>query len=186
MKTALVYAADERALEKNLPLFFADKNYLDYEQIVIATDINYFLNTNIKVIENHAEQIAENLLITVISCLEVIGRLSDKAVVSDTPSTTKYEYYRRKHDTTIKKPIKPIYYVLDKKEETTKNKYNSIRAIGKLEFNHSFKVRGHWRRISEKSYGKDRQGNYNILGYTWVTEYVKGEGELIKKLRVIK
>ena len=182
--TGTVYVPSSELFAGNVPFYI--KNYLDYEQIVIATDINYFLNTNIKVIEDHAEQIAENLLITVISCLEVIGSLSDKAVVSDTPSTTKYEYYRRKHDTTIKKPVKPIYYVLDKKEETTKHKYNSIRAIGKLEFNHSFKVRGHWRRISDKTYGKDRNGNYNILGYTWVTEYIKGEGELVKKLRVIK
>ena len=131
-------------------------------------------------------ELIENLFITVIACLDVIGNLPNRAVVSDTPCTTKYEYYRRKHDTTIKKPIKPIYYVLDQKEETTKHKYHSIRAIGKLEFNYSFKVRGHWRRISDKTYGKDRNGNYNILGYTWVTEYVKGEGELVKKLRVIK
>ena len=182
--TGTMYVPSNKLFTGNVPFYI--KNYPDTKQIVIATDMEYFLNTNIKVIKDHAEQIAENLLITVISCLEVIGSLSDKAVVSDTPSTTKYEYYRRKHDTTIKKPVKPIYYVLDKKEETTKNKYNSIRAIGKLEFNHSFKVRGHWRKISDKTYGKDRNGNYNILGYTWVTEYIKGEGELVKKLRVIK
>lgn len=123
---------------------------------------------------------------TIFTCLKVVSDLSNKAVVSDTPTTTQYEYYRRKHAEAIKKPVKPIYYVLAKKEETVKHKYNNIRAIGKLEFNHSFKVRGHWRRISEKSYGKDRNGEYNILGHTWVTEYVKGEGELVKKLRVIK
>ena len=182
--TGTMYVPSNKLFTGNVPFYI--KNYPNTKQIVIVTDMKYFLNTNIKVIKDHAEQIAENLLITVISCLEVIGSLSDKAVVSDTPSTTKYEYYRRKHDTTIKKPVKPIYYVLDKKEETTKNKYNSIRAIGKLEFNHSFKVRGHWRKISDKTYGKDRNGNYNILGYTWVTEYIKGEGELVKKLRVIK
>ena len=182
--TGTMYVPSNKLFTGNVPFYI--KNYPDTKQVVIATDMEYFLNTNIKVIEDHAEQIAENLLITVISALEVIGSLSDKAVVSDTPSTTKYEYYRRKHDTTIKKPVKPIYYVLDKKEETTKNKYHSIRAIGKLEFNYSFKVRGHYRRISDKTYGKDRNGNYNILGYTWVTEYVKGEGELVKKLRVIK
>ena len=179
-----MYVPSNKLFTGNVPFYI--KNYPDTKQLVITTDMKYILNTNIKVIKDHAEQIAENLFITVISALEVIGSLSDKAVVSDTPSTTKYEYYRRKHDTTIKKPIKPIYYVLDKKEETTKHKYNSIRAIGKLEFNHSFKVRGHYRKISDKTYGKDRNGNYNILGYTWVTEYVKGEGELVKKLRVVK
>ena len=182
--TGTMYVPSNKLFTGNVPFYI--KNYPDTKQIVIATDTKYFLNTNIKVIKDHVEQIAENLLITVISCLEVIGSLSDKAVVSDTPSTTKYEYYRRKHDTTIKKPVKPIYYVLDKKEETTKHKYNGIKAIGKLEFNHSFKVRGFWRRISEKSYGKDRQGNYVVLGYTWVVEHYRGNGELVKKLRVIK
>ena len=182
--TGSLYVPYNKLFVGNIPFYV--KLYTENKQIVISVSIKPFLNANTEVLKNHAEQIAENLLITVISCLEVIGSLSDKAVVSDTPSTTKYEYYRRKHDTTIKKPVKPIYYVLDKKEETTKNKYHSIRAIGKLEFNHSFKVRGHYRRISDKTYGKDRNGNYNILGYTWVTEYVKGEGELVKKLRVIK
>ena len=40
------------------------------------------------------EEMAENLFVTIISALSVISNLSDKAVVSDTPSTTKYEYYR--------------------------------------------------------------------------------------------
>lgn len=179
-----LYVPHNKLFAGNIPFYV--KLYTENKQIVISVSIKPFLNANTEVLKSHAEQIAENLLITVISCLEVIGRLSDKTVVSDTPSTTNYEYYRRKHDTTIKKPVKPIYYVLDKKEETTKHKYNSIRAIGKLEFNHSFKVRGHWRKVSDKTYGKDRNGSYNILGYTWVTEYVKGEGELVKKLRVIK
>lgn len=116
----------------------------------------------------------------------VINSLNKKSVVVDTPSTPQTEYYRRKHAETIKRYNRPIYYVLDKKEETKKVNYYKIQSRGHLEFTHSFKVRGHWRRISEKSYGKDRNGNYNILGYTWVTDYVKGNGELAQKLRVIK
>lgn len=169
-------------LKGNLP--FAIKTFED-KQIVISTDLTPLLKTGSKVIIDHIEEMAENLFVTIISALEVVGSLSDKVVVSDTPTTTKYEYYRRKHDTTIKKPVKPIYYVLDKKEETTKNKYHSIRAIGKLEFSHSFKVRGHYRHLNPKKKGHDRNGK-EILGFTWVHEYIKGEGELVKKLRVIK
>ena len=182
--TGSMYVPSNNLFKGNFTFYV--KLYTDTKQIVISTSIKPFLNANIETIKNHAEQIIENLFITIIACLDVIGNLPNRAVVSDTPNTTKYEYYRRKHDTTIKKPVKPIYYVLDKKEETTKHKYHSIRAIGKLEFNHSFKVRGFWRRISEKSYGKDRQGNYVVLGYTWVVEHYRGNGELVKKLRVIK
>ena len=170
-------------LEGNLP--FAIKLFED-KQVVISTDLTPLLKTGSKVIIDHIEEMAENLFVTIISALSVISNLSNKTVLADTPSTPHTEYYRRKHAETIKRYNRPIYYVLDKKEETKKVKYNQIESRGHLEFTHSFKVRGHWRRISEKSYGKDRNGNYNILGYTWVTDYIKGNGELAQKLRVIK
>lgn len=170
-------------LKGNLP--FAIKLFKD-KQVVISTDLTPLLKTGSKVIIDHIEEMAENLFVTIISALSVISNLSNKTVVADTPSTPQIEYYRRKHAETIKRYNRPIYYVLDKKEETKRVNYNKIESRGHLEFTHSFKVRGHWRRISEKSYGKDRQGNYNILGYTWVTDYIKGNGELAQKLRVIK
>ena len=58
--------------------------------------------------------------------------------------------------------------------------------MGNLEYSFAFKVRGHWRHINEGTFGKDRNGNYNVKGYTWVTEYTKGEGELAKRIRVIE
>ena len=170
-------------LKGNLP--FAIKLFED-KQVVISTDLTPLLKTGSKVIIDHIEEMTENLFVTIISALSVISNLSNKTVVADTPSTPQTEYYRRKHAETIKRYNRPIYYVLDKKEETKKVKYSQIESRGHLEFTHSFKVRGHWRRISEKSYGKDRNGNYNILGYTWVTDYIKGNGELVQKLRVIK
>ena len=170
-------------LKGNLP--FAIKLFED-KQVVISTDLTPLLKTGSKVIIEHIEEMAENLFVTIISALEVISSLSKKSVVVDTPSTPQTEYYRRKHAETIKRYGRPIYYVLDKKEETKKAKYNQIQSRGHLEFTHSFKVRGHWRRIDEKSLGKDRQGNYGITGFTWVNEYVKGEGELVQRLRVIK
>ena len=170
-------------LKGNLP--FAIKLFED-KQVVISTDLTPLLKTGSKVIIDHIEEMTENLFVTIISALSVISNLSNKTVVADTPSTPQTEYYRRKHAETIKRYNRPIYYVLDKKEETKKVKYNQIESRGHLEFTHSFKVRGFWRRISEKSYGKDRQGNYIVLGYTWVVEHYRGKGELVKKLRVIK
>lgn len=148
---------------------------------IISSDIN------IPLIKEHTPTLLENTFQVAIQVGEVLNNLSKKQVAVDTPAHPNlHEYYRRKRKPTIKIPQRPIYYVLgDKKEDVTK-KYNSIHSMGKLEYSHAFKVRGHWRRIDEKSLGKDRNGDYGVHGYTWVTEYIKGEGELTKKLRVIK
>lgn len=53
--------------------------------------------------------------------------------------------------------------------------------------NYSYEVMGHWRKLQNiKQIGKDRYGYRNVKGYTWVIPYTKGEGELIKKVRVVK
>ena len=130
--------------------------------------------------------VLEETFVAVNSTCKVLNNLSKHAVAVDVPTGTKHEYFRRKHGTTIKVPERPIYYVLDKQEEKKKYKYNDIKARGTLEFSHAFKVRGHWRKVSDNTYGKDRNGIYKVKGYTWVTEHVKGEGELVKKVRVVK
>ena len=123
----------------------------------------------------------------VIKVCEVLDDLSHKAVAVDKPKNpNQFEYYRRKRKPKIKIPQRTIYYVLGEKNEDVTPKYKSIRAIGNLEYTYAFKVRGHWRKIDDKHYGKDRNGNYNVAGYTWVNEYTKGEGELAKRIRVIE
>lgn len=123
------------------------------------------------------------LLGLLIFTLKTLCNLPKHSVVSDTPKHA--EYYTRKHGSTIK-VIKPIYYVLDKKEETEKRNYNRIKPLGHLAFDHSFKVIGHWRKISPHTYGKNRNGEYVVTGMTWVKEHVRGEGDLIRKIRVVK
>ena len=91
-----------------------------------------------------------------------------------TDTTTHAVYYTRKHGSTIK-AIKPIYYVLDKKEEKEKRNYNRIKPLGSIAFDHSFKVIGHWRKISPHTYGKNRNGEYVVTGMTWVKEHNRGE-----------
>jgi hypothetical protein len=119
-------------------------------------------------------------LVKVIKCLT---NLPKHSVATDTPKHA--EYYTRKHGSTIK-AIKPIYYVLDKKEEKEKRNYNRIKPLGSIAFDHSFKVIGHWRKISPHTYGKNRNGEYVVTGMTWVKEHTRGEGDLIKKIRVVK
>lgn len=53
----------------------------------------------------------------------------------------------------------------------------------KIEWSHAFSVRGHWCRI--QTIGKNREGKYIVSGFTFVREHVRGEGELVKKIRIV-
>ena len=77
-------------------------------------------------------------------------------------------------------PISSVTYIVPKK-----NTVSFERKMGRsFDWSHSFEVRGHWRKI--KGIGKDREGQYCINGFTWVSPSVKGKGDLVKKIRVIK
>lgn len=133
-----------------------------------------------------ADKIATSLFKGIIIVVKDLNALSHKAVAVDKPANNFYEYYRRKRKPTIKIPRRPIYYVLGEKNEDVSVKYRYIQPKGTLEYSYAFKVRGHWRRVGDKTLGKDRNGVYGIKGYTWVIEHIRGEGELSKRLHVVK
>lgn len=132
---------------------------------------------------NNVKKLFESGLTHVIVTLRVLNNLPKYAVASDTQP--KSDYYTRKHASTLKVSNRPIYYVLDKKMEKMHVTSCGIKARGTLEFTHSFKVRGHWRTLQTGRVGKDRNGDYKIKGYTWVTEHIKGTGELVHRTRII-
>lgn len=133
--------------------------------------------------EAHFNEELSNHFHLIIKAIKCLTNLPKHSVATDTPR--KAEYYTRKHGSTIK-VIKPIYYVLDKKEEKNPVSFKRIKPLGNCCFDHSFRVIGHWRRINPKSYGKNRNGEYVVTGMTWVKEHTRGEGDLIKKIRVVK
>ena len=138
--------------------------------------------------ENIVEEAIKVGLMTLVAniyfALVKLNNLPKHSVATDTPK--KAEYYTRKHASTIK-VIKPIYYVLDKKEEKNPISFKRIRPLGQCCFDHSFLVRGHWRRINPNTYGKNRSGEYVVTtGFTWVKEHTRGDGDLVKKIRVLK
>jgi hypothetical protein len=47
-----------------------------------------------------------------------------------------------------------------------------------IDWSHRWEVRGHWRRLDADSIGKDRDGNYVVAGWTWVTPHEKGDPSL--------
>ncbi len=78
------------------------------------------------------------------------------------------------------KIIKPVTFL-----STNKNINIYEREIGHpVKWTHCWEVMGHWRLT--KSIGKDRDGKYNEIGRTWVNPSIKGDGELIKKIRFIR
>lgn len=76
-----------------------------------------------------------------------------------------------------------IIYVATEKTVKT-NEDIAKRLIKKPDF--AYEVMGHWRRLFGKSnLGKNRQGNYCVVGRTWVKEHVRGQGELKKRTRLV-
>lgn len=62
-------------------------------------------------------------------------------------------------------------------------RYTGTKSV---DWSHRFEVRGHWRKL-DGGLGKDREGNYCVSGFTWVTHHIRGPEHLplVKKVRVI-
>ena len=110
-----------------------------------------------------------------------LDSLNQKAVMVD--KCKKSEYYSFKGRSTIK-VTRPIYYVLDRKDYVYQSK--NIKPLTKLEYSQAFRVRGHWRKMHDGFIGKDRYGERCVKGCTWVKDFVKGDGELTKRIRSFK
>lgn len=109
--------------------------------------------------------------------LDVLNELQNKTVLYDEPTQIKTTYYRYKNKNKGVRKVnnKPIYIILNKEKHANKMKYDNINKQGKITYNISFAVIGHWRRLKDNyRLGKDRNGIYNIKGFTWVNSFIKG------------
>ncbi len=131
-------------------------------------------NEFLQIKETTIKMVEGGFLCGIIQTQKVFEKLSKHEIIVDKNEKMKPEYYsfKDKAKKTIKVTNRPIYYVLDKKDYEKRNYH--IKPIGKLEYSHAFKVRGHWRRIDVKSIGKDRNGDYKIEGFTWVIDHIRG------------
>lgn len=75
--------------------------------------------------------------------------------------------------------VKKLVILANKKYKDRKSLYNEP-----IEYLHSWRVMGHWRSIDQNKIGKDREGNYRIVGRTWIKNFIKGKGPLIEKERI--
>jgi hypothetical protein len=84
----------------------------------------------------------------------------------------------------VKKTYKPtnVIYIREKAQNDSIT-HHSIRPIA---HDSPFEVHSHWRRISEDTMGKDRNGNRTVKGATWINTYKKGVGQIVTKIRKVK
>lgn len=110
--------------------------------------------------------------------LAIVGRfleiLSDKNSIVGKSKKSKNPLFRNKCK------YKNVVFVSDKRYI----KQNVEQEPTLIEWSHRWEVMGHWRRCS--TVGKDRDGNYNVIGLTWVSPHIRGEGELVIKTRIVK
>jgi len=102
-----------------------------------------------------------------------------KAISSKDIRKGKSNYKQKVYDQEGNKIIKRTVFISNKKyiPET------ELRSNSTINWSHQWEVMGHWRRV--KRLGKDRAGDYCVNGFTWVDNFIKGEGNLIKKPRIV-
>ena len=111
----------------------------------------------------------------------VLDSLNKREVITDHASRPEYYTFKDKNKKTVKIENRPIYYILNKGTKT-----HGIKTITHLEYSHAFNVIGHWRKLNGKNKGLNRQGQRVVEGHTWIKPFVKGQGELVQRVRIVK
>lgn len=170
-------------------------NYLLDKLIINYNSDNLIHNIN-KIYSNTEEGIKayqyflKFMIYDIYVIAKVFEKLQQQTIIIDEPTENKATYYRYKDKSKGAKKVnnKPIYIILDKEKKGKKYDYSNIKKQGVLKYDFAFPVIGHWRKLSDsRKLGKDRQGNYNIQGYTWVKSFIKGnkDGIIQQKERII-
>lgn len=88
------------------------------------------------------------------------------------------KYIRVRKDKVLKITNRPTYIILNKKDETQARKFTNAQR-SQITYACSWIVRGHYRNLQyEQHIGKDRFGNYTMVGKTWIEPYIKGDRNL--------
>ena len=128
------------------------------------------------------EEMVVEVALSVISIFNILNHKSWTVVSNEAPVKVKTRVGRKL--TKYKYKPSSIVYVSTKQKFCTRHPEHSHRIINKP--NYAYEVRGHWRRLQYHQIGKDREGLRGIKGFTWVTSFTKGEGEVMKKVRIVK
>lgn len=124
----------------------------------------------------------ENLIKAVYSVLNRFDRTKITYVANDKG----FQERGRVDRDFVKVKYKPsdVIYLSGVRELKKSNPEVAHRIISKPTY--AYEVMGHWRKVDEKTIGKDREGKREVHGYTWVVPHTRGEGELYKKTRILQ
>lgn len=114
---------------------------------------------------------------------KIFSEISDRYYAREDNGTKSfYIRSRKKKAPATKVAEKPVFIFLGKKDAYGRSVSRAQKKHPQYKISSSFPVMGHWRKLhSMNSIGKDRQGNYNQLGFTWVKSYTKGARDLTNK-----
>jgi hypothetical protein len=92
----------------------------------------------------------------------------------------KVRFRRPEGDKSIRLIDKVIHVTPKKYREHVKPLFSQL-----IDWTHRWSVRGHWRRA--EGTGKNREGDYCVRGFTWVTDHIKGPESLpvVQKIRLV-
>lgn len=174
-------------------VYEVEPKYIRVVALVNIDDTDYFLPISFSFIDGKLgvgksdfgvfyRQMVIDSALTVIKLLETINHKSWTVVSNDTPVKVKTRVGRN----LTKYKYKPsnIVYVYSEHKFRKHHPELSHRIINKP--NYAYEVRGHWRKLQYNQVGKDREGLRGVKGYTWVIPFIKGEGEVMKKVRIVK
>lgn len=174
-------------------VYEVEPKYIRVVAIVNIDDTNYFLPISFSFIDGKLgigesdfgifyRQMVIDTALTVIKLLETINHKSWTVVSNDTPVKVKTRVGRN----LTKYKYKPSNIVYVYSEHKFRKQFPGLshKIINKP--NYAYEVRGHWRRLQYGQIGKDREGLRGVKGYTWVIPFIKGEGEVMKKVRIVK
>lgn len=128
------------------------------------------------------EIMVTEVALSVVKIFETLNHKSWTVISNETPVKVKARTGRNL--TKYKYKPSTIVYVSSKQKFCTRHPELSHRIINKP--NYAYEVRGHWRRLQYHQIGKDRDGARGVKGFTWVIPFTKGEGEVMKKVRIVK
>lgn len=124
----------------------------------------------------------QKVFLVVLQVLEQAKRDNYKLLEYNSQHKVQYRNFARKLTGKIVYTNECLY--IGKKKSLENSKFKDFKIINKPQF--ASEVMGHWRRLPERCViGHDREGK-EILDWTWVRPYIKGEGDLKVKSRIIQ
>jgi len=154
----------------------------DYELVILTENLEERTSKVVKLTKgkhhNDIELKAYNSIIPIVN--DFLNRLNiNKSGMVRATGHQKYRYQGQRLDY---RPNEIIYI-----GDSRKSKQSSETSTGEsIDWDMSWNVRAHWRRLhNPETMGIGRTGLRDVVGYTWISNHKKGEGELREKVYMV-